>query len=209
MSEFVVGQWVWCAKASEFYNVVLGRFYRIREVAKTSCLIEGDVGWKCNEWFKPVEWKVGRTYRTEMPGAFGKILSIDETGDLYGNVVGSPLILSNYWHAKTGKDFNEQRGANLTPYLADEPSPAVETSETSKAAAPQPTRSRYHRTIRGATLDLYDIAEAYGLDSHRIFHAVKKLVMAGRRGHKDRAQDLREAVVSIESELQKMKGGAT
>ena len=59
------------------------------------------------------------------------------------------------------------------------------------------------------TLDLYDVAEAWGIDSHRIFHAVKKLVMAGRRGHKDREQDLREAIVSIESELMKMKGGVT
>lgn len=88
-------------------------------------------------------------------------------------------------------------------------SPAVETTEPSKQVEPQPTTSRYHRTINGATFDLYDVAEAYGLESHRIFHAVKKLVMAGRRGHKDREQDLREAIVSIESELQKMKGGAS
>jgi hypothetical protein len=65
------------------------------------------------------------------------------------------------------------------------------------------SKSRYHRTIKGATVDLYDIAEAYGVESHRLFHAIKKLMLAGKRGHKDRETDLREAIVSIQSELEK------
>ena len=103
----------------------------------------------------------------------------------------------------------ETTEASKSQKIRDEARAALEKVNSGLCDEPQHTPSRYHRTINGATLDLYDVAEAYGLESHRIFHAVKKLVMAGRRGHKDREQDLREAIVSIESELQKMKGGAS
>lgn len=209
MAEFVVGQWVECVDTNGNVQISVGRYYRVRDAGVNVVTVDALSSWYEVNRFRPVEWQVGKTYKTELPGSFGKILSIDESGDLYGNVVGSLLMLSNYWHAKTGKDFNEQRGANLTPYLADpEPSPAVETTEPVKSREPQPTTSSYHRTIHGVTLDIYDVAEAYEIDSHRVFHAVKKLVLAGRRGHEDREQDLREAIVSIESELKKTKGGA-
>lgn len=71
----------------------------------------------------------------------------------------------------------------------------------------QPT-SRYHRTIKGVVVDLYDIAEAYGVTGHAEFHALKKIIMAGNRGYKDREQDLAEAIVSIERARELSKGGA-
>lgn len=69
-------------------------------------------------------------------------------------------------------------------------------------------KSRYHRTIKGVTIDLYDIAAAYGVTGHAEFHALKKIIMAGNRGYKDRDQDLAEAIVSIERAREMAKGGA-
>lgn len=119
--EFVVGQWVECVTPYEGM-VDPGKAYLVDAVHSDGVVALCDVsGLWDKERFKPFVWQVGKTYRTTLDGAFGKILSTDEKGDIYGNVMGQPLILSNYWHAETGKDFNEQRGADLLPYLADEP----------------------------------------------------------------------------------------
>jgi hypothetical protein len=53
------------------------------------------------------------------------------------------------------------------------------------------------------TVDLYDILNTWPV-SAALQHAVKKLLMPGSRGHKDREADLREAIYSIERELQSM-----
>lgn len=117
MSQFVVGQWVECVEEDRQFAPIVekGKFYRIESAVHDEVRLEG-VGYPRKSFrFRPVTWEVGATYELEVPGAFGKVLSIDENGDIYGNITGQPLILSNYWHARTGKDFNEQRGANLTP----------------------------------------------------------------------------------------------
>ena len=52
--------------------------------------------------------------------------------------------------------------------------------------------------------DVYDVLHAFGVQSHAVGHAVKKLLMPGQRGAKDYAQDLREAVQSIIRELDRL-----
>jgi hypothetical protein len=52
--------------------------------------------------------------------------------------------------------------------------------------------NKYQRTIRGETLDIYDILLAYGVTSPPLQHLIKKALMAGQRGHKDRMTDLKE-----------------
>lgn len=53
---------------------------------------------------------------------------------------------------------------------------------------------------RGFTIevDVYDVLRAFAVTDPAIQHAVKKLLCTGNRGHKDRKQDLEEAVQSIE-----------
>jgi hypothetical protein len=53
------------------------------------------------------------------------------------------------------------------------------------------------------TVDLYDVFRAFPT-TDALKHAVKKLLMPGERGHKTREKDLREAIHSIERELQAM-----
>lgn len=62
--------------------------------------------------------------------------------------------------------------------------------------------SKYQRTIKGVTVDVYDVLAAFGVTCQARGHAIKKLLMAGQRGHKDEAQDLREAVQAIERSIE-------
>lgn len=62
--------------------------------------------------------------------------------------------------------------------------------------------NKYQRTIKGVTVDVYDALAAFGVTCQARGHAIKKLLMAGQRGHKDEAQDLREAVQAIERSIE-------
>lgn len=46
--------------------------------------------------------------------------------------------------------------------------------------------------------DIYDVLDAFPTGSSALDHAVKKILCAGQRGHKDRLKDLREAAWSID-----------
>lgn len=69
--------------------------------------------------------------------------------------------------------------------------------------------NKYQRMIQhkanGPTLivDVYDVLEAFRVNDQPIAHAIKKLLCAGTRGHKDKVQDLKEAIQSIERQLEK------
>ena len=60
-----------------------------------------------------------------------------------------------------------------------------------------PTSDPYQIQIGGVKADPYRIAKAYGIDDPIIFQAIKKLLRCGRK-HKSRAQDVREAITSLE-----------
>lgn len=62
--------------------------------------------------------------------------------------------------------------------------------------------SKYHKRIRTETVDVYDVLTAYGVTCPAVAHAVKKLLMPGQRGAKDRLQDLNEAKQSIERAIE-------
>ena len=65
--------------------------------------------------------------------------------------------------------------------------------------------NKYQRAIKGVTVDVYDVLDAFGVTCQARGHAIKKLLMAGQRGHKDEAQDLREAVQAIERSIDLVK----
>ena len=62
--------------------------------------------------------------------------------------------------------------------------------------------NKYQRTIKGVTVDVYDVLAAFNVTCQARGHAIKKLLMAGRRGRKDEAQDLREAVQAIDRSIE-------
>ena len=57
--------------------------------------------------------------------------------------------------------------------------------------------SKYSRRIGKEVVDVYDVLMAFGVTNPATQHAIKKLLMPGSRGHKDRLTDLKEAYQSI------------
>lgn len=67
--------------------------------------------------------------------------------------------------------------------------------------------SSYHRKLTFFTaagtedythIDVYDVLKAFRVECHATGHAIKKLLCAGSRGHKDKETDLKEAIAAIE-----------
>lgn len=53
------------------------------------------------------------------------------------------------------------------------------------------------REGQSATVDVYDVLKAFGVACPATQHAIKKLLMAGNRGHKDKLTDLTESLTAI------------
>lgn len=51
-------------------------------------------------------------------------------------------------------------------------------------------------------IDVYDVLAAFGVTCPAVQHAVKKLLCAGLRGHKDLGKDLAEAIESVERAIE-------
>jgi hypothetical protein len=51
-------------------------------------------------------------------------------------------------------------------------------------------------------IDVYRVLELYGVESHAVGHAIKKLLCCGQRGAKGRKQDIQEAIDSLNRELE-------
>lgn len=65
---------------------------------------------------------------------------------------------------------------------------------------------KYNRTIKGVSVDIYDILHSFEVTNPALQHLIKKALCPGMRGHKDRMQDLMEvrdsAIRAIELEEQ-------
>lgn len=57
--------------------------------------------------------------------------------------------------------------------------------------------SKYHVRLKGAWCDVYDVLQAFGVTNPADAHAIKKMLMPGKRGHKGGVQDRQEAIQSL------------
>lgn len=62
--------------------------------------------------------------------------------------------------------------------------------------------NKYQRTIKGVTVDVYDVIVAFGVTCPAMAHAIKKMLMPGQRGSKDAEQDKCEAIQAIERSIE-------
>lgn len=62
--------------------------------------------------------------------------------------------------------------------------------------------NKYVRTIHGVEVDVYDVLVAWNVTCPATQHAIKKLLMPGQRGNKDKLQDLEEAGKAIERAIE-------
>lgn len=82
-----------------------------------------------------------------------------------------------------------------------------EEDEEWQAMGERQKRSKYHVQIRpGVYVDVYDVLHAFGVTNPGDQHAIKKMLMPGKRGHKDAIQDRREAIQSLEWAIE-LEGG--
>lgn len=66
---------------------------------------------------------------------------------------------------------------------------------------PEPT-NKYSRKIYGVNVDVYDVLKAWDVTCPAIQHAIKKLLMPGQRGHKNKLNDLEEAHAAIKRAIE-------
>lgn len=140
--------------------------------------------------------------RFEVRHRDGVIAEYDGKGSWYWDRRGNDWdifafrILGDIEHPKTAIELQaEEVGIPEPVRLVDDGQNKVASS------------NKYQRTIKGITVDVYDVLKAFGVTCQARGHAIKKLLMAGQRGHKDEAQDLREAVQAIERSIQLTEGG--
>lgn len=57
--------------------------------------------------------------------------------------------------------------------------------------------NKYQRECKKSVIDVYDVLEMFEVTNPASQHAIKKLLMPGKRGAKDTVQDLKEARDSI------------
>jgi hypothetical protein len=90
----------------------------------------------------------------------------------------------------------------------DEPFLTPETTLNDKIATAEVARqkekhSHYKKDVSHlSVIDVYRVLELYGVESHAVGHAIKKLLCGGQRGAKGRKQDIQEAIDSLNRELE-------
>lgn len=85
-------------------------------------------------------------------------------------------------------------------------------SDHAVVTGPDPT-TKYNRTIQSViepnkvmTVDVYCVLRAFGISCPAQQHAIKKMLMPGKRGKGTFEQDMREAIIAIERAIQLNKG---
>ena len=64
------------------------------------------------------------------------------------------------------------------------------------------TTNKYKVLCKGVEIDVYDVLMAYSVTNPADQHAIKKMLMPGKRGVKDANQDRREAIQSLERAIE-------
>lgn len=77
----------------------------------------------------------------------------------------------------------------------------IEPSEKLKAAFDKPA-NKYKVLCKGVEIDVYDVLLAYGVTNPADQHAIKKMLMPGKRGVKGANQDRKEAIQSLERAIE-------
>ena len=60
------------------------------------------------------------------------------------------------------------------------------------------TKNKYTVDCKGRSIDVYDVLNAFAVTCPATQHAIKKLLMPGKRGHKSELGDLLEARASVD-----------
>lgn len=83
----------------------------------------------------------------------------------------------------------------------------IDNQRKDKAPAEEFTGDKYKRGYRGQVFDVYDIIEMWEVTCPALQHAIKKILVPGKRGKNDALADLKEArdALTRAIELQEMR----
>lgn len=149
------------------------------------------------------EWKLGATAVQKFGGSVDWLTK--SLKDLGG--VGELCFTPDQWQAAR-QQLEDERINNIARNGNDGDQYATpEEDEAWQAMDEKQKRSKYHVQIRpGVYVDVYDVLHAFGVTNPGDQHAIKKMLMPGKRGHKDAIQDRREAIQSLERAIELEEG---
>ena len=129
------------------------------------------------------------------------------------------LIMDRMW--KTVREICDQAAAQaramkttkteppkVTIKFNDDSSPSAVADSVRKfieetgPIIPEQKPSKYHVIINGEWCDVYDVLNAFGVSNPADQHAIKKMLMPGKRGHKDGIKDREEAIASLKRAIE-------
>lgn len=125
-------------------------------------------------------------------------LYLTENKELYFYHCGKKAwILSNLNH---DKDYYELLKPIKEEVMEE---PLNDKIATAEVARQEEKHSHYKKDVSHLNvIDVYRVLELYGVESHAVGHAIKKLLCCGQRGAKGRNQDIQEAIDSLNRELE-------
>lgn len=62
--------------------------------------------------------------------------------------------------------------------------------------------SHYYKAVPYSHIDVYRVLELFNVTDPCIQHAIKKLLVAGGRGHKGLEKDVKEAIISLNRRIE-------
>lgn len=62
--------------------------------------------------------------------------------------------------------------------------------------------NHYYKKVPYEYVDIYRVLELFNVTDPAIQHAIKKLLVAGGRGHKDIEKDIKEAIASLHRRIE-------
>lgn len=89
-------------------------------------------------------------------------------------------------------------GDECTTYLLDTDIELLHRPEQAEQSAPSPVKhSHYFRPCPYDSIDVYRVLSIFSVADPCLQHAVKKLLVAGGRGHKDISRDVQDAIDTL------------
>ncbi len=118
--------------------------------------------------------KIGDVVRIKKDPAYIEVMGYNEVlnvwyGKYYGTSLSGPFI-----------DFDIKDVISVLDGAAKEDKP----------------KNKYHRDLKGVTVDVYDVLKAFEVTDPALQHLIKKALCAGLRGHKNKDQDLQDILDS-------------
>jgi hypothetical protein len=115
---------------------------------------------------------------------------------------------SEHWHhPKKSKDYEprttewpetDERINNIGLNRTEDDMGHYNELREAQSAQKAKAKSKYHRIVKGAEIDVYDVLKAYGVTCPALQHGIKKMLLPGERHAKTWEQDINEAIASLE-----------